>query len=272
MPRRSHRWEQRQLGRWTRHTHAFPVRLPRISQREKMDSEICSQNEPQVTVGTATLALLNQLARAQNTAEAQKLASSLRDVLDASTQPEILNLVSALEERAVALELQKRLAGRDELTGVANRRGFNEALHREVARSRRSGKPLSLLMLDMDGLKQINDRFGHPAGDTAIGAVAQAALAAVRDADQVFRLGGDEFAVILPEAEGDEAAIVGERIRRKLRDRPVHGLPVEVSFGHARLPGSDMGENDCDNEVDCQQLIQHADRALYHNKRARRAV
>lgn len=213
-------------------------------------------------MGVATLALLNQLARARNAAEARKLAASLRDVASGAV-PEMHTLVDALEDRAMALEQQQRLAGRDELTGVANRRGFNEALHREVARARRHGKPLSLLMLDMDGLKQVNDRLGHPAGDTAIRAVATAAQSAVRDGDQVFRLGGDEFAVLLPETEGDEAALVGERIRRKLREHPLPGVLVEVSFGHARLQADD---------ADGHRLISHADRALYRNKRARRGA
>ena len=135
-------------------------------------SEIRELREGEVTMGLSTLTLLNQLARARSTEEAQRLASSLRAVaLDAA--PEVCSLVDALEERAAALEQQRRLAGRDELTGVANRRVFNEALRREVARAQRSGKSLSLLMLDLDGLKRINDDFGHPLGDAAIQALSR---------------------------------------------------------------------------------------------------
>ena len=230
--------------------------------RAAMNTETRHSQEPRVTVGVGTLALLNQLARARNTAEARRLAASLRNGAGGAA-PEMNTLVDALEDRAMALEQQQRLAGRDELTGVANRRGFNEALHREVARARRNGKALSLLMLDMDGLKQINDRLGHPVGDASLKAVALAALSAVRDGDQVFRLGGDEFAVLLPETQGDEAALVGERIRRRLREHPVPKVTVEVSIGHARLQM---------NDDDGQLLMNHADRALYRNKRARRGT
>lgn len=223
-------------------------------------SSIRQLREHEVTVGIGTLALLNQLARAHSGDEAKRIADSLRMVAGDGV-PEVRNLVDALEDRAVALEQQRRLAGRDELTGIANRRAFNEALRREVARAQRSGKPLSLLMLDVDGLKTINDQHGHPAGDMAIQAVANAALSAVRDGDQVFRLGGDEFAVLLPEAEGTEAAIVGERIRRRLHEQPVDGVDVEVSYGHGRLQA---------DEADEQLLVAAADRALYRNKRARR--
>ena len=222
-------------------------------------SEVRELRESEVTLGVSTLTLLNQLARARSADEAQRIATSLRSVAMESA-PEVRSLVDALEERATALEQQRRLAGRDELTGVANRRVFNEALRREVARAQRSGKSLSLLMLDLDGLKRINDDFGHPLGDAAIQALANATVAAVRDGDQVFRLGGDEFAVLLPEAEGNEAAIVGERIRRKLREQPLPGLSVEVSFGHARLQPDTLDE---------QSLVDQADRAMYRNKRAR---
>ena len=222
-------------------------------------SEIRELREGEVTLGASTLTLLNQLARARSTDEARRLATSLR-AADMDIAPEVRSLVDALEERAAVLEQQRRLAGRDELTGVANRRAFNEALRREVARAQRSTKSLSLVMLDLDGLKRINDAYGHPVGDAAIQALANAAVSAVRDGDQVFRLGGDEFAVLLPEAEGNEAAIVGERIRRRLREQPLPGLTVEASFGHAQLQLEAPDE---------QSLIDQADRALYRNKRAR---
>lgn len=256
MSRTSNRWDSRRVAHWTRKRST--TRSPANPQFTRIPESL--ERARSVTVEVGTVVLLNQLARARNADEANRIAASLRQVF-ACIPREFTDLVDALEDRAGALELQQRLAGRDELTGVANRRGFNEALHRETARARRNGKPLSLLMLDMDGLKQINDCFGHLTGDVAIQAVAEAALAAVRDGDQVFRLGGDEFAVLLPEAEGDEAAIVGERIRRKLREHPVAGVVVEVSCGHARLHAGAEDE---------QVLMNRADRALYRNKRARR--
>lgn len=217
--------------------------------------------EPDLSIDPVSLSVINQLARSRSGEEARRLARMLRTER-CWLAPAFLTLVDSLEERAIALEQQCRLAGRDELTGVGNRRTYNEALRREVARAQRSNKALSLLMLDVDGLKQINDVHGHPIGDLSIQAVANAALAAVRDGDEVFRLGGDEFAVLLPDAQGNEAAVVGERIRRKLREHPVPEVKIEVSFGHDRLRPDDRDE---------QVLMANADRALYRNKRARRA-
>lgn len=225
----------------------------------KETSEIRELRGEDVTLGATTLALLTQLAKAKSAEHATRLGRTLLASLGSGAD-RLQPLVFALTERAVALEHQRRLAGRDELTGVSNRRSFNESLKREVARARRSGRQLSLLMLDLDGLKSINDGLGHPAGDAAIQGVANACLTAVRDTDQVARLGGDEFAVILPDADGDEAATVGERVRRRLAEQPVHGLTLEVSYGHASLTAE---------QADEQALVAAADRALYRNKRAR---
>lgn len=214
-----------------------------------------------VSLDPAQLTLLTQLARSRSGDAAAQLGQALLGSLGPQ-DAELYSLVEALAERARAFDHQRRLAGRDELTGVANRRSFNEALRRETARARRTGRGLSLLMLDLDGLKHINDSHGHAAGDIAIQAVANACLASIRDTDQVARLGGDEFALLLPGAQGEEAATVGERVRRRLSEHPVvAGRPLEVSLGHARLG---LGQED-------EGLLERADRALYRNKHARQA-
>lgn len=218
------------------------------------------QVEAAVTLGPAQLSLLTQLAKSRSSEAAEQLGRTLLESLSDDDEA-LRRLVGALSERARAFEHQRRLAGRDELTGVANRRSFNEALRREVSRARRSGRHLSLLMLDVDGLKRINDNGGHAAGDLAIQAVANACVESVRDTDQVARLGGDEFAVLLPDADDEEAASVGERVRRRLSEHPVGTGTLEVSVGHAHLrPAQDE-----------QSLLERADRALYRNKRARSA-
>ncbi len=101
----------------------------------------------------------------------------------------------------------------DALTGLANRRAFDERLDEEVARAIRYGHPLSLLMVDIDNFKLVNDRFGHTAGDEALKALAAIIDRSIRTIDIVARFGGEEFVVILPETPIEGAAVVAERVR-----------------------------------------------------------
>ncbi|MEZ4665631.1 MAG: GGDEF domain-containing protein [Thermomicrobiales bacterium] len=157
-------------------------------------------------------------------------------------------------------ELQSRAdeSQMDALTGLANRRGFDARLSEEVARSRRYGHALSLLMIDIDDFKQVNDRFGHGTGDESLRATARAIESSVRSIDIAARYGGEEFAVILPETTADGAVVVAERIRRANESSTV---PVEttVSIGGAELDPSD---------ADGSRLIASADAALYVAKRS----
>ena len=109
------------------------------------------------------------------------------------------------------------LAGRDKLTGLYNRRLFEDQLEAAVARSARHGEALALLVVDLDGLKRINDLGGHPAGDAALRALAEALRSSVRVSDVACRLGGDEFAVILPASSREDAVKVAQRAQRALR-------------------------------------------------------
>jgi diguanylate cyclase (GGDEF)-like protein len=105
----------------------------------------------------------------------------------------------------------------DELTGVYNRRHFDRRLAEELRRARRLDERLTLILLDLDRFKEINDRFGHPEGDRALRTVAQCIVACVRDIDVVSRWGGDEFAIVIPGADGGEAVVVAERIHAAVR-------------------------------------------------------
>ena len=107
----------------------------------------------------------------------------------------------------------RRLALRDELTGLANRRAFLERLEAEIARAVHTGIPFSLILLDLDGLKDLNDTFGHHAGDAALRAFGRALRRAVRAGDLVARIGGDEFAVIGVHAVPAEATLFAARVR-----------------------------------------------------------
>ncbi|SHN74300.1 GGDEF domain-containing protein [Cryptosporangium aurantiacum] len=160
-----------------------------------------------------------------------------------------------------ALAEQARLAVTDPLTGLHNRRFLQDALDREVARARRSGAPLSLVVLDIDHFKRINDAYGHAAGDAALVQAAQRLGAVARAGDVIARHGGEEFAWLLPDTPEQGAAELAERLRAALAGAPVvlpETGPVEMSgsLGVATLRGTD----------DATALMRDADRALYRAK------
>jgi len=163
------------------------------------------------------------------------------------------------------LEGLARLARRDALTGVANRRAFEEDLAREAARAARAGTPLSLVLLDVDRFKAVNDTHGHPAGDAVLAAVAARAEGALRAGDLLARVGGEEFAILLPGAGLEAAVEAAERVRARIAEEPVVAgevsLAVTVSLGCASLlPGDANGAD----------LFARADRRLYGAKAAGR--
>lgn len=157
-------------------------------------------------------------------------------------------------------EQAERRALTDTLTGLANRRAFDEELARQVASSGRYGRPLSLAMLDVDDFKSINDRFGHDAGDAALIAVADAIIDVVRRADICFRWGGDEFVLLLPEVLRDGAETVAQRISDAIR----HGActpgdeQLAIGWGTATLR---VGERP-------MEFVERADARLLAAKRA----
>jgi len=160
-----------------------------------------------------------------------------------------------------ALAEQARLAVTDPLTGLHNRRHLQEALTVEVARARRSGAPLSLVVLDLDYFKRINDTYGHDAGDAALVQTAERLRAVARAGDVVARHGGEEFAWLLPDTTAEGAAELAERLRSALAATPVD-LPeygpvvLSGSLGVAALAPGDTGAT----------LSRDADRALYRAK------
>jgi two-component system, cell cycle response regulator len=154
----------------------------------------------------------------------------------------------------------ERLATRDSLTGLANRRLFDESVQREAARSARLGAPLSLLVLDVDHFKQVNDTYGHQTGDDVLREVADALVANTKGFDVAARYGGDEFVVLLPGCQHDDALAVAQRARDAIA-RQVGGAPVTISAGVATMP---------DNANDAERLLAAADAALYDAKRTGR--
>jgi diguanylate cyclase (GGDEF)-like protein len=160
-------------------------------------------------------------------------------------------------ERA-ALRKQSRY---DALTGVLNRRGIEAELQRELLRMRRTRSPVSVLLIDVDDFKRINDTFGHQAGDEALRAVAQALVRVVRVTDRVARIGGDEFLVVLPDTPEAQAQALLARLQRFFAASPPRpknaATLVRVSAGAASAaPG----------ETDVEALIGRADAAMYVDK------
>ncbi len=155
---------------------------------------------------------------------------------------------------------------RDPLTGLPNRRAFDEDLAREVARAARTGEPLAVVMLDLDRFKAVNDGYGHAAGDAVLRALAARAQGAVRAGDVVARLGGEELGLLLPGADLARAAEVAERLRAALAALPVdaagHALAVTASLGCAVLAPGEPPE----------ALVARADARLYDAKRDGRNV
>ncbi len=172
--------------------------------------------------------------------------------------------LSEYAERGRVLEAELFfLANHDALTGLFNRHRFDQDLQHAVARSRRYDEPLSVLHLDLDGLKAANDAGGHAAGDALLRHVALALGSALRDADVAGRLGGDEFAVMLSATGLDGARVLGERLRATLAALEVPGadgsLRTTASIGVATLAAGD---------ADADALMARADDAMYHAKRA----
>jgi diguanylate cyclase (GGDEF)-like protein len=152
------------------------------------------------------------------------------------------------------------LAASDSLTGLANRRALSSTLAREVARTRRTKRPLSLAIMDIDHFKQVNDTFGHLAGDEILRRVAEAMAANVRDEDLVARYGGEEFAVVLPDCGPESALAVVERVRAAVASANT-ATRVTVSAGIATMVGA---------RTNGERLLAAADQALYVSKNSGR--
>jgi diguanylate cyclase (GGDEF)-like protein len=194
-----------------------------------------------------------------------------------SSQTLVLAVVESLCLLAVAigvLLLSRRLrashaalwalARRDELTGVGNYRALQERLAEEIARHGRRSREFSLILLDLDGFKQVNERFGHLRGDALLAEIGATLRETVRTEDSVFRQGGDEFAVIVPEAGAEEAEEVAARLRERIRERSAESeTGVSATTGLAVFPADGTA---------AEALLGVADRDLFASKPGGRLV
>jgi len=174
----------------------------------------------------------------------------------------VLEPVAIALDNALTLQRAEALSVTDDLTGLSNSRYLNLVLRREEKRSVRSGRPLSLLFIDMDGFKNVNTDHGHLAGSKALVEVAAVIRTCARETDVVARFGGDEFAVILPDTGREGAMFVAERICERLRrfrflESDGFGLHLTASIGVATLP---------DVTGSAEELLLAADRAMYRVK------
>ena len=151
-------------------------------------------------------------------------------------------------------------AATDPLTGLNNRRIFEEYMHREINRASRYGTSFALLSLDLRKFKSVNDTYGHAAGDEILRCVARASLEAIRGSDISCRTGGDEFAILLPQAERGSAEVLAERIARKFQEYANSVAPntaVAIDYGIAIFP---------EDGHDAATLFASADKTLYASK------
>jgi len=196
--------------------------------------------------------------------DSQQRSMRLRD-----TRIELQAKELALQQQLTEIQnLQtklRELVRRDALTGLFNRHHLSDIMDRELARCARDGQPLSLLMIDIDHFKRINDSYGHQVGDDVLRETARLLLERTRDSDMLFRYGGEEFLLVLVSADAGIAKGVAEELRQRFEVSPLTsaGSPVMATLSIGVATFADHG-------VDFYSLVQAADQALYRAKRAGR--
>ncbi|RKE23742.1 diguanylate cyclase (GGDEF)-like protein [Paraburkholderia sp. BL23I1N1] len=196
----------------------------------------------------------DELVRLAMISVSPALADHLREAVERTER--------ALQELQRTNEKLEHMAATDPLTGVANRRQFIQSVEAEIARAKRHGAPFSLLALDLDHFKSINDSYGHQAGDQVLQRFVRKCMEAIRPYDGVARVGGEEFMVLLPQAALDTARTIGERLRASVAGEPFDtgtsgSVAVTVSVGVSEF-GRDGQTIDA--------LLRTADERLYRAK------
>ncbi|MGH7192561.1 MAG: GGDEF domain-containing protein, partial [Candidatus Saccharimonadales bacterium] len=220
-------------------------------------------------------AMLDEIGR--NTREAASLFEinigtgvSFEDILKKANEA-LVEITLQSQQQATALQAQnqqlRKEASTDALTGLANRGRFDQFLAEQFALALEQGRPLALVLLDVDRFKSVNDKHGHPTGDRVLQTLAKLIVTAVRASDLAARYGGEEMALVLPGATRATAAAIAESIRRALGAKPIlcgkASLPVTASFGVAALEFPSPFKEPA-------HLIKAADLAVYNAKHSGR--
>jgi diguanylate cyclase len=211
--------------------------------------------------------LIDELDGSKNSSDGSKILLSLltpilalKKTVDQS-RDELTEMRVRLDRMNENMAHFEKLSETDELTRLHNRRALGSVMQREIARAKRTNKPLSLTILDIDHFKTINDRHGHPIGDQALTHVASLIVSGIREVDFACRYGGEEFIVLLPDTESRGAHYVLDRIRSRIQTSPLsidgQNIWLCASVGVAQMREAESGE----------QLLTRADIALYQAKR-----
>jgi two-component system cell cycle response regulator len=173
----------------------------------------------------------------------------------------VSNIAAISIQNAMRYELLEQLATTDGLTGLNNHRRFQEMLEEEVEESRRYERTLSLMLVDIDHFKRVNDTWGHPVGDQVLKRVARVLNEFARTTDRVCRYGGEEFAIIMPQTDKNGGRLLAERFRTEIKEQKFRAndedFSITLSLGICTFP---------DQARHKQELIDKADQALYHAK------
>jgi diguanylate cyclase (GGDEF)-like protein len=237
------------------------IRTPHAGMARRAATAYLPAPAQRVATTTAPRRLQDALAQVERLERA--LASSRQEAIAAQQQGVLLAQANArLGELAVRREREvasvRHSAYHDELTGLPNRALLLDRLNQAIVRAKREQKQLAVLLLDLDGFKDVNDRLGHVAGDKLLQRVAERLLSCIRGSDTACRYGGDEFVVLLPEVDDQNRALVvaGEIHARLARPYMVddYSIAVTASIGVAVYPRDGVSQND---------LIKQADVAMY---------
>jgi diguanylate cyclase (GGDEF)-like protein len=228
----------------------FYAGAPMLAPTGEAIGTVCiADHRPRILSDTQLQILRSLAAQAITQLELRRSLMTLEATLESQT-----HYVDELERQQE--ELQEE-SSTDALTGLGNRRAFQERLDNELARARRGSSVVALVMLDVDFFKRYNDSFGHPAGDVVLRQLAEVMKRTCRSHDFPARVGGEEFAVILSDSTRESAFVIAERLRRHVQREVWPNRPVTVSVG---VGIADAGASR-------QELMERADAALYRSKR-----
>ena len=205
-----------------------------------------------------------RLVRADGGVVPVQVTSSWVDGTPDGDPPHVVAIVEDITDRKALEAALVHRSLHDPLTGLPNRILFNDRLHHALERGRRERTPTSLLGIDLDGFKQINDQYGHPVGDEVLVAVAERLTSVLRASDTAARVGGDEFSIVCENSGRPDAEALATRLRDRVRE-PLHlasglRLPLTVSIGIGTTEG------DVDPERAFEALVREADDAMYVDK------